>query len=724
MAKTETPVHVTDMSDLASEQARQVALMSSMQSMISRTAQELAAFSDAFLGPGEPMLSFRGHYWPRRTDYPASVNVKILPDRPFELLRNLAAWDPVRYCIEKRKNGIKRQKWAIGPLDPDDDMALTKYADDIVGLTKYWEKPDPQNGQSLDLWISNLLEGSFLWDAATIMRWPTQKWMASHLPRELNSNGRKTVYIPEAPKRSDIALHRVIDGQTITPKIDSLGNIPLPPAPAYQQVIKGIPLTEYTSEQMLYLVRNPRPDSPYGMSEVEWLMIAINIALRRDTSDLLHWTTGNVPYGFGETPEDWTPSQIEEWGKIWDDMLAGDLAERSKIKWGPAGMNFKEFQERNKGNEDYKFYEWSARRACAIFGVAASPYTSQLTRAGAETSEELQAETAEEPLTQWIERIITNEIQVAQGYPELCFRYVTEKKVDEAALAESNKMKIFSGQTSIDDVLIENGQDPIGCPPFIVLPGQSEPYYLRGMNPDYQKKYKKFFDDLDAKEAAAPVAPVPAKPGEPVPNQEKPPKSPVGKPKEEQKALAIIEDLRKWRKVALKCAKEGRKQKDFQSEAIPGNIRKMISVRLQDPPDLAYVNKTFDAAGETLNKRDLADAGGNWKRPWGEWNGLEIYHVDGPYVRAHFFIDFTEGGNPAAYDWMPEGEIWVEQSDNAADDAANLLHECTEYMIMTGVHEPDYDDAHEVAASLEAIVRRAAAGLSLSPTAAETEENQ
>ena len=48
-----------------------------------------------------------------------------------------------------------------------------------------------------------------------------------------------------------------------------------------------------------------------------------------------------------------------------------------------------------------------------------------------------------------------------------------------------------------------------------------------------------------------------------------------------------------------------------------------------------------------------------------------------------------------------------------------MLHECTEYLVMTGMHKPAYDDAHEVAASLEAMIRRASAGLSLEPTAAE-----
>ena len=741
-----TAVRITDVSELSAQR------LPSINSMVARSADEIAAFSDQFLGPGLPMNSFRGPFAPRRMDYPASVNVKILPDKPFDMLRNLAAWDPVRYCIERRKNGIKASKWAIVPEDVD-ELKTGKYDKACRDLTEYWKMPDPQNRQTWDLWASTLLESSFLWDAATVMRWPRRD-------------------------NKGVALHRVIDGSTIVPKIDSLGNTPLPPAPAFQQIIKGIPLTEYTSEQILYLVRNPRVDSPYGMSETEWLMICINIALRRDASDMMHWTVGNVPYGFGELPEGWTPAQIEEWGKVWDDMLSGDLAERAKIKWGPHGMNFHEFQERNKGNEDYKFYEWSSRRACAIFGVAPTAYTGSVNRATAETAEEAQGELAEEPLCQWLEQIITNEIRTTQGEPDLCFKFITEKQHNELESAQANKERIFSGQISLDNVLNEAGQDEIGIPPFVLVPGQGI-VYLKGQNPAYQKKYEKFFkmqqeeDDATVAPAVAkpPVAPLPGKPGKQLgaANEEEPPTEPAAKgapgsdlekinhphkvkvrgkwqvvdddghvygshatEAEANKQLAALyvnkvnvpealADLRKWQRIAKRRLRDGEVQKAFQSEAIPCIIRQAISLRVEAAKDATGIDNAFAVGLQDVEKSDLAREGGWWKQPWGAWQGLAIYRVDGPFCRKHFFVDFTEGGNPAAYMWLPEDEVWIEQTDNAADDAANLLHECTEYLVMTGFHKPEYDDAHAVAASLEAMVRRAAAGLSLTPTAAEVE---
>ena len=414
-------------------------------------------------------------------------------------------------------------------------------------------------------------------------------------------------------------------------------------------------------------------------------LFCVNIALRRDTSDLLHWTAGNVPYGFGELPEGWTPEQIGEWGKVWDDMLSGDLAERSKIKWGPHGMNFHEFQERNKGNEDWKFYEWSSRRACAIFGVAPTAYAGQVNRATAETAEEAQGELAEEPLCQWFEQLITTEIQTVQGQPGLCFRFITEKQHNELEQAQANKEKIFSGQISLDAVLNEAGADEIGIPPFVLVPGQGI-VYLKGQNPEYIKKYAKFFKLKDEEDAAA-VPPALAQaagllPGKAAaPGDEK--KKPVDekKPSEKEapapaaaapttKARDTLADLRKWRRIARRCLVEGSVQKSFESDLIPRDIRKMISVRVETAKEGGCLDETFDAAMQDVIKRDLADVGGTWKRPWGDWLGLHIYRVDGPAVRARFFVDFTEGGNPAAYMWLPEDEVWIEQTDNAADDAA------------------------------------------------------
>ncbi len=55
-------------------------------------------------------------------------------------------------------------------------------------------------------------------------------------------------------------------GATIKVLLDGSGRRPLPPDPAYQQVLKGIPAVDYAADELLYAPRNPRTSHVYGYS--------------------------------------------------------------------------------------------------------------------------------------------------------------------------------------------------------------------------------------------------------------------------------------------------------------------------------------------------------------------------------------------------------------------------------------------------------------------------
>jgi len=67
------------------------------------------------------------------------------------------------------------------------------------------------------------------------------------------------------------------------------------PAPAFEQVIHGRPWKLLTSDELIYLPRNPRPHKAYGFGPVEQIVMTVNIALRRQAMQLQHFTEGNVP---------------------------------------------------------------------------------------------------------------------------------------------------------------------------------------------------------------------------------------------------------------------------------------------------------------------------------------------------------------------------------------------------------------------------------------------
>lgn len=84
---------------------------------------------------------------------------------------------------------------------------------------------------------------------------------------------------------------------------------------------------------------------------------------------------------------------------------------------------------------------------------------------------------------------------------------------------------------------------------------------------------------------------------------------------------------------------------------------------------------------------------------------LRLYEVDGNLVRTAYDVDFTMGGHrDAGYDFIPKGEIWLDSS-NAEEIDETAFHEVAEWMIMRRFGL-GYDDAHEVAAECEAVLRR------------------
>ena len=86
-----------------------------------------------------------------------------------------------------------------------------------------------------------------------------------------------------------------IDGATIKRVLDDHGRTPMPPATAYQQVLKGMPAVDYTRDELIYLPRNPRTHKIYGYSPVEQIVMTVNIALRRALHQLQFYTDGQHP---------------------------------------------------------------------------------------------------------------------------------------------------------------------------------------------------------------------------------------------------------------------------------------------------------------------------------------------------------------------------------------------------------------------------------------------
>jgi hypothetical protein len=95
-----------------------------------------------------------------------------------------------------------------------------------------------------------------------------------------------------------------------------------------------------------------------------------------------------------------------------------------------------------------------------------------------------------------------------------------------------------------------------------------------------------------------------------------------------------------------------------------------------------------------------------WKRQLGERcpHRLEIFMVDGTFVRNHFDSDFVQGGNGYAYNFIPKSEIWISHETPNEEIPMVAFHECFEALLME--NGLDYDHAHDIAKMEEDKFRR------------------
>ena len=229
-------------------------------------------FSDVFepdmgiFSPGYPLVPVEDERL-RVWDFPVGVNAIYTPRSyepvSFGELRALAdGHDITRLAIETRKDQLEKLAWSIKPL-----AGVRVEAARIARVAAFWRRPDGE--RPFATWLREVLEDVLVLDAPAL---------------EMRRN-----------RAGELIGLDPVDGATIKLLVDETGRRPKPPAPAFEQVIRGRPWKLLTGDELLYLPRNPRPHKAYGFGPVEQIVMTVNIALRRQMMQLQHFTEGNVP---------------------------------------------------------------------------------------------------------------------------------------------------------------------------------------------------------------------------------------------------------------------------------------------------------------------------------------------------------------------------------------------------------------------------------------------
>lgn len=386
------------------------------------------------LSPNQPIAPvYQDEMAGRGFDYDIGYNLRTVPrgEEPttFQQLRGLAdSYDLVRLLIETRKDQICKLEWQVIPSDsakePDSRCA------EIEQFLKFPNKIDDWS-----TWLRMLLEDMLVIDAATIC--------------PVKTNGGQLYALD------------VVDGATIRPLIDYYGRSPMPPSPAYQQIIKGLPAVDYTRESLIYAPRNKRSHKVYGYSHVEQIVATVNIALRRQLHQLQFYTEGNIPEAILGVPESWTPENIKQFQSWWDSLIEGNTAQRRHAKFVPGGVSIHEV--RPNGLKD-EMDDWLARLCCFAFSISPQAFVRDNNRATAETGKDNADEEGVQPIKLWIQNLLNRIIATQFGAPDLVFSWKQSEEVDALKQAQIDQIYLTAQVYSPQHVAERLGIDPENIP--------------------------------------------------------------------------------------------------------------------------------------------------------------------------------------------------------------------------------------------------------------------
>ena len=239
--------------------------------------------------------------------------------------------------------------------------------------------------------------------------------------------------------------------------------------PAFTQVIKGVPFSFWDLDQVYFVPEPPSSsvDGPYGESYIERSWPWIQIIAVMTAFELGFYRTGNMPEGFATMPKDWFPSMAKlgiaerEYNAR---MAEGSQVQHSRIRFGPDGMKW---IPTKKPDFPSMLYQQANNNILLSIGVPPSEIGQKPGKGlGGKGYEE---GTAHEVTRQILdaERISTqmpfNQIMKDEGVDDAEFYLdYPQEEIDPTKQAESLWANFIHGVYTLNDVLSEQGKDPIG----------------------------------------------------------------------------------------------------------------------------------------------------------------------------------------------------------------------------------------------------------------------
>lgn len=480
----------------------------------------------------------------------------------FATLRRFSVqYDVARAAINRRKRQLNALEWDIVNAETDDET-------DNSAIIKQVKKDFKSIGGyrvRFREFIDTLVDDLLVLDAMVLYKRP-------------NVGGGLYALEP-------------VDAATIVLELDENGGTPMPPETAYKQIIHGKTIAEFTADEMYYEMMNSRTYTPYGLAPLESLVLGVTAALKSDIYNVHLLTEGNIPEGFFGVPESWTPDQIKEFQALWDAALSGDTRAMSKLKFVPSGKGATGYTPAVKP-EDMRYKElqdWLMHKTCMLFEIPPNElgFTDSVNKSTGEVQQDIATDSGLRPLAEFFQEIFTDVIQTDMGFENLAFKFTGLEFTDERATAETNEIRIRSGQATVDEVRMEQGQKPLGIDKPFVL---GNPTFI---DPESQKTRAQAAAALTSlaagggKEDEEPEDPKEDEPAAgDVPAEQK-------EKSAEQNHIQLVTELRAFRKYAVNRKKAGKSLRAFKSEVLPQNVVDEMNTKLSKAADADEVRSIF-----------------------------------------------------------------------------------------------------------------------------------
>jgi len=437
---------------------------------------------------------------PRRFQFPVGWNLPVgqpgtegIKLANFQVLRDLAEVGSIpRRAIEICKSDILNMEWNIVPT-PAAEKAMqgnpSKRKDFEVRRAELWNwimyEIDPGNYSGFYEWLNAFLEDLIVLDAVSV-----------HVQGTVGKNA--------GVLGSNVAALELIDGSTIRPLLNTWGAKPLPPQPAYQQLIWGVPrvdlmdiinlgpdatiddlkelnpiieeltesVDEWSSDQLLYIRQNTRAWTPYGFGPLEQCLLPVSIMMARQTWQWEFYRSGSLPSVFLDPGE--MVATAEEARELQEaiNMTGGDLGARHQVIVLPPGAKVMPQKEITQGDS---FDTLMVSEVAMAFGLQISdlgltPKVGTLqspsqAKRDAEVALDMTVRRSALPRAHLIERIFTRLFQIQFGQADMMFTAGIADAGENVQDVQKQWIdRVNNSIASIDEARVELGMDPLGEP--------------------------------------------------------------------------------------------------------------------------------------------------------------------------------------------------------------------------------------------------------------------